>query len=241
MLNGIRQRNPGRGFIPMLSYQVSWLLSRLVFALVYRLRVSGQENMPASGPVLLVPNHQSNLDPIVAGMPFFRRHINFIAKSGLFKNPIFGGYIRSLNAVPIKQGTADLGAIRLAIDQLAMGRVLLIFPEGSRTPDGAMHPFKRGAWLILSKAKCPVLPVAIEGAYDAFPRGTSRPRLWGRRIAVRVGKPIPAEELLAMGDQAGLEHIRTVIESMRVELAAELRAKGYEITTKPMSGVEIDE
>lgn len=239
MLSALKQRNPGRGVAAILFYQFIWLIARGVSALVYRLRVTGTENIPAEGAVIVVANHQSHLDPEVVSMAFWRRHVIFIAKAELFKNPLFGWFIGVLNSVPIQQGAADLGAIRTAIEQLEMGRLLLMFPEGTRTPDGAMHPFKRGAWLVLSRSKATVLPVAVEGAFDAFPRGRKFPRLFGRRIAVRVGKPIPAAELLAMKSEVGLEHLRKIIEGMRMELAADLAKRGHPVTTKPMSGVEI--
>ena len=136
-------------------------------------------------------------------------------------------------SVPIKQGSADMGAIRTAIEQMELGRVLIMFPEGSRTPDGSMHTFKRGAWLILSRAKPTVLPGAIEGAFDAWPRSRSRPKLWGKRVMLKVGKPIAAETLLEMGPDKGLEFLRQTIEDMRLELAADLTARGFPVTTKP--------
>lgn len=240
MLERYRRRNPGRSVGAMLFFGFWWTFCFVLLKLIFRLRVRGMENVPDRGPVLYVLNHQSHLDPVIAGMGIYRRHTNFIAKSGLFRNPLFGAFLKGLNSVPIKQGSADMGAIRTAIEQLDAGRVLLMFPEGSRTPDGAMHTFKRGAWLVLSRAKPVVLPGAIEGAFDAWPRSRSRPFLWGKRVALRVGKPIAAETLLAMGPDKGLEHIRQQIEAMRVQLAAELTADGFAVTTRPLVNTETE-
>lgn len=238
MLERYKRRNPGRSVGAMLFFGFWWSVCLVLLKVLFRLRVSGAENVPESGPVLYVLNHQSHLDPVIAGMAITRRHTNFIAKSGLFNNRLFGAFLKGLNSVPIRQGAADMSAIRTAIEQLEAGRVLLMFPEGSRTSDGAMHVFKRGAWLVLSRAKPVVLPGAIEGAFDAWPRKRSRPFLWGKRVALRVGKPIVAETLLAMGPDKGLEHIRQVIEAMRLELAADLAARGFAVTTKPKVDTE---
>jgi len=240
VLERYRRRNPGRSVGAMLFFGFWWSVCFALLKLVFRLRVSGAENVPESGPVLYVLNHQSHLDPVIAGMGIKRRHTNFIAKSGLFRNRLFGAFLKGLNSVPIRQGAADMGAIRTAIEQLEAGRVLLMFPEGSRTPDGAMHTFKRGAWLVLSRAKPVVLPGAIEGAFDAWPRTRSRPFLLGQRVALRVGKPIPAETLLAMGPDKGLEHIRQQIEQMRAELSAEFAANGHAVSTKPFVNTETE-
>lgn len=240
MFESYKRRNPGRPVGWMLFFGFWWSFCWVILKVVFRLRVRGGENVPETGPVLYVLNHQSHLDPVIAGMAVTRRHPNFIAKSGLFNNRVFGAFIRGLNSIPIKQGSADMGAIRTAIEQMELGRVLIMFPEGSRTRDGAMHGFKRGAWLILSRAKPTVLPGAVEGAYDAWPRSRSRPYLLGKRVMLRVGKPIPAETLLAMGPDKGLAYLRETIEAMRLELAAELAARGCPVTTKPMVDSESD-
>lgn len=240
MLERYKRRNPGRALASMLFFGLCWSFCRLVMTLVFRLRIAGSENVPESGGVLYVLNHQSHLDPVIGGMGITRRHTNFLARSTLFTNKLFGALIGALNSVPLKQGAADTAAIRTAIEQLHAGRVLIMFPEGSRTPDGSMHAFKRGAWLVLSRAKPTVLPGAIEGAFDAWPRSAGFPRLWGRRLALRIGKPITADELLAMGPDKALAHLRQTIETMRAGLADELRARGQTITTTPMVDTEAD-
>jgi len=240
VLEGYKRRNPGRSLGAMLFFGFCWCACLVLMKLFFRLRVRGGENVPADGPVLYVLNHQSHLDPVIAGMGITRRHANFIARSTLFNHKLFGALISALNAVPIKQGSADMGAIRTAIEQMEAGRLLIMFPEGSRTPDGAMHAFKRGAWLVLSRAKPTVLPAAIEGAFDAWPRSRKRPTLFGKRVMLRIGQPIPAQTLLDMGPDKGLAHIRSLIEAMRIESARELAAGGHPVTTKPMVDTETD-
>jgi len=241
VLDSIRQRNPRRSVPGIFFYDFCHTLCWLGLLLFYRLRIWGQHHTPRTGPFILAVNHQSHLDPMIAGMAVRGRHLNFIARSTLFNYPIFGKMILWLNSVPLNQNAPDTQAIRTAIEQLGMGRAVLIFPEGSRTKDGAMHPFKRGLWLLLARAKCPVLPVALEGAFDTWKRGKSRPEFFGRRVAAMVGPPISAEKLLEMGPDAGLAHLQSVIESMRVQLASRLSAQGVALTTKPLSDrAEID-
>ena len=108
--------------------------------------------------------------------------------------------------------------------RLALGHPVVLFPEGSRSPDGAPLPFKRGVALLLKRSRCPVVPVAVEGCAEAFPKGARFPRLWGKRIAVMVGHPISHDELLKDGPDAALARLTGEIESMRLELRSKLRA-----------------
>ena len=194
--------------------------------------------LPPQG--LCVSNHLSNLDPFAIGLAIRCRHLVYIAKADLFKNPIASFIFRGVNCVPIKQGAPDTAAIRAAIDRLTGGSAVLIFPEGSRSPDGAMHPFKRGAWLVFARTECDVLPVAVEGTFDAFPRGRSTPRV-GMPIRVKIGQVIPRATLSAMKPDAGLEYLAERIEALRLELAKELKDAGATLTTKPRSMVELDD
>lgn len=218
-----RSRNPGRSAPAMLGFEAIRFSVWVVVTLVYRLRCRGLEHVPTSGGLLLVVNHQSHLDAVAVGISL-DRHVNFVARRGLFRNPLFGSLIRLLNSTPINEdGKSDTAAIRAALGQLSQGRVVLVFPEGRRSDTGQVQPFKRGVWLLLSRAKCAVLPVAVDGAFDAWPRGRGFPRLIGQRISVRVGPVIQPQDLLPMGPDRGLEHLRSVIDSLRLQARAELR------------------
>jgi 1-acyl-sn-glycerol-3-phosphate acyltransferase len=241
MLEGFRSRNPGRSVPGILFYEFCWHVCLGVLKVFFGLRIRDRQNDPplGTGAYLVVVNHQSHLDPILAGMAVRRRHLHFIARSGLFSNPLFGWLIRSLNSIPLNQKAADTAAMRTSIELLKSGRTVLIFPEGSRTPDGAMHGFKRGFWLLLSRSQAPIIPVAIEGAFDAWPRRASRPTLF-RTVRVKVAPSIPAQTLLDMGEPAALRHLQNVIENMRQDLADELRAEGVRITTQPRVDAHTD-
>ena len=103
------------------------------------------------------------------------------------------------------------------------GRAVLIFPEGSRSETGRMDDFKRGVAVLVKRSRCPVLPIAVEGCYDAWPRGTSRPRLFGARVAIHYGDPISHEDLMASGADQALVRLHDQINEMRRALREEMR------------------
>lgn len=239
-MNITDRANPGASLGNRLWYHLCCTLCRTFLTLVYGVRIWGGRNVPDAGPLLVISNHQSHYDPVLVGAALTNRHLNFMARSGLFNVPGFEKLIRSLNAHPIRQGEPDTAAIRLLIEQLKLGRAVLVFPEGSRTPDGAMHPFKRGVWLLLNRSKATILPVAIDGVYDAFPRKAAFPKLVGQRVGVNIGEPIPAATLLAMGEDKGLRLLERTIETLRVDLADRLTSGGAKLTSEPFSAVVVD-
>jgi 1-acyl-sn-glycerol-3-phosphate acyltransferase len=225
MLGSLRDLHPGSSLAHIVFFEFCRRACQFVLWLLYRVRVSGRENIPRTGPVLIVANHQSFLDPPLIGGFITCRHTDFIARAGLFRFGPFGRLISVLNSVPIAEQGGDTAAMKEALRRLEQGRAVLIFPEGSRSPDGAMRPFKRGAAVIVKRSGCPVLPVAIEGVHDAWPRHRSRPFLVGHRISVRYGEAIPHAALMAEGPDAALRRLEEAIDGMRIELRAELRAR----------------
>ncbi|MFG0284093.1 MAG: lysophospholipid acyltransferase family protein [Phycisphaerales bacterium JB039] len=211
-------RTPGQRVL----YRVCRQIVYWAFTLVYRARLDGVRRLPTGG-VLLVANHQSHLDPPLVGL-CADRPLEYLARAGLFKNRLFAWLITGLGARPIDETGSDAGSgLRTALDRLHAGQALLVFPEGSRTPDGAMHSFKRGAILLVRRAGVPVVPVAIEGTFDAWPRRRPLPRLLGQRVRVRFGAPLDPEALLRDGPEGAVRHLETQIDTMRLELRAQLR------------------
>ncbi len=168
-------------------YRVSLVLLRVLFGLYNRLEVSGRENIPPTGGVLLIANHTSFADPPIAG-PTCPRPVNFMAKSELFRIPILAGFIRRTHAFPVNRGGADQHALRHAVRLLKKGEVLLIFPEGARSPDGRLQPFEAGAAFIALASDAQVVPMAIDGADRLLPRG--KPILLPAKLRVRFGPPV---------------------------------------------------
>jgi len=220
--NGAKPGSAQR-FGQQVFYRILQCLCAVTFTLLLRLRTVGRGRVPRRGPVILVCNHQSHFDPPLIGVALGARQIVPLARIGLFAHPLFSLLIRLLNAIPLKQGEADTKAIRSALEALGRGRCVLIFAEGSRTSDGRLQPFQAGVWLLLRRAGCPVVPVAVEGAYDVFRRGQKWPRLFGQRAAVVFGEPIEADALSAMGREAGMLELERRVELLRRQGAELLR------------------
>lgn len=203
-------------------YELCRSLSSGLFRLFYRPIFIDAENIPRHGAVILASNHQSFIDPPLIGGVAPYRQFAFMAQAYLFKVPLLGTMIRALNSIPVSgSGGGDAASIKTLVGALKQGRPVVVFPEGSRTHDGAMQPFKRGVLLLMRRAKCPVIPVAIEGVFDAWPRSRKLPRLFGYRFIVRYGKPIPPEDLR---DDEALARLAAEIDRMRLEIRADLRS-----------------
>ncbi|NQT89557.1 1-acyl-sn-glycerol-3-phosphate acyltransferase [bacterium] len=155
-----------------------------------RVRYHDPQNVPARGGVLVAGNHASFFDPPLVGI-CNRRHLYYMARKSLFAIPIFGRVCASMNAIPVERGAADLGSIRTCIRLLRRGGGLVVFPEGTRTDDGTIKPFKSGFVMMAARAQVPIVPVAICGSYDVWSRHRVLPAFPGK-VAVRVayGEPI---------------------------------------------------
>jgi 1-acyl-sn-glycerol-3-phosphate acyltransferase len=226
MFGWLRAKSPRQTLGKVTLYEVaSWTAARVLGAL-YARRVFHPERVPATGPCLLVANHQSYLDPPVIGSGLRHRHIQYVARLGLFRSAPMRWVLSALNAVPIREdGSGDVAAIKEVLRRLEAGEAVLIFPEGTRSDDGAMAEFKRGVAVLVKRARCPVIPVAIEGAFDAWPRHRRFPKLGGARIAVMFGEPVDHDHVLAMGAEPSLKLLSSKVDAMRMELRAALRSK----------------
>jgi 1-acyl-sn-glycerol-3-phosphate acyltransferase len=170
-------------------YGLTRCVLKPIFKVLYRLSVEGLENLPASGPVVLAANHISYLDPLVVGLASPRRTA-FVAKEELFSIPVFGWYIRKLEAFPVRRGAADRRALKLALDKLNSGQVVGIFPQGARQPEGVIQGFP-GAALMAYKTGAVILPTAIRGTDKVMPAGSRLPRF--PKITITFGRPIKLE------------------------------------------------
>jgi 1-acyl-sn-glycerol-3-phosphate acyltransferase len=210
----LRARHPGTSLAGLLFFELIRMLAAAAMILLYRLRWRGGSNVPRTGPLLIVANHQSFLDPPMVGVMCAPRHLDFIARGGLFENPSFARLITALNSIPIKEDGGDVAAMKEALARLAQGKAVLIFPEGSRTHDGNMVGFKRGVSVLVKRANCPVLPVGIDGPFEVWPRARKVPRLFGIRIAGVIGRPIPHDELLRDGPDAALRRLEREVSAL---------------------------
>jgi 1-acyl-sn-glycerol-3-phosphate acyltransferase len=166
-------------------------LAVLLMRLVFRLEGRGTEHVPRTGPVLLVANHSSVLDPpLVGGVT--PRQVSFLAKAELFEIPLFGRFIRALNARPVRREGGDAAALRTALRALEGGAALLVFPEGTRAhEEGVLRAARPGAGMLAVLSGAPVVPLYIRGSGRAWPRGRKffRPA----RVVIAFGPPMRFE------------------------------------------------
>ncbi len=151
------------------------------------LELLGIEHIPASGPLIITPNHQTYADPALVTIPV-RRRVHYMAWSRLFEVPMFGRVIRLLRAFPVQLESADPRAAREAVRLLQSGQIVMIFPEGGRSPDGRVQRFKPGAFRLAVSLPAPVLPVTIAGGHASWPAGRLLPR--PGRITITYHPPI---------------------------------------------------
>jgi 1-acyl-sn-glycerol-3-phosphate acyltransferase len=162
--------------------------ARTIVSLLWWPRYIGRENVPA-GPLLICSNHRSWFDPPLVSLAV-PREIGFLAKAELFKNFFFGRLIWAVNARPIRRGTVDRAAVEHITNHLKNSIPVLVFPEGTRSRTGSMQPPRPGVGMLARQCDVPILPVYITGSF----RMGRRPFAW-RRVQVRLGTPIPREEI----------------------------------------------
>jgi long-chain acyl-CoA synthetase len=168
--------------------------------LMLGLRVEGRDRLPADGAFVLCPNHQSYLDAflLVGALPYrtFRR-LFYVGASEYFETPFMRKLAELMNVVPVDPDANLLRAMQAGAFGIRRGRILTLFPEGERSPDGAPRRFKKGAAITALQTQVPMVPVALHGLFEIWPRGSglrwAALRPWSRtRCTVRFGPPIPA-------------------------------------------------
>ncbi|MBD2869634.1 lysophospholipid acyltransferase family protein [Paenibacillus arenilitoris] len=184
-------------------YVLFRFLLRCIYTLLFRLEAIGTENIPANGPVILASNHLSNFDPPTVGVKVERK-VHFMAKEELFNIPVFGSLIRAFGAFPVKRGGVSKDAIKSAIALLKEGRMMGIFPEGSRNNQSGAA--KKGAAMIAVRSGAAVVPVAIVGRYKPF-----------SKIKVCYGEPI---DLTAIIEQSSPDMLDQVTDAIMARIRA---------------------
>ena len=169
--------------------------------------VTGAENIPTTGPVILASNHRAHVDPPYLSL-ITRRQIYFMGKEELFHVPILRQIITGVGAFPVKRGVPDRSALKHAVNLLKEGRVVLIFPEGTRSEDGALRAAEKGFALIARQTDAAIVPVAIEGTEAMLPKGKARIRR--ARVRVTVGPPLTAQSILAAHPDAGRDALEII-------------------------------
>lgn len=169
---------------------------RVMGRIWFRVRVEGLDHMPSDGPVLVVANHCSFLDPPLCGA-FAVRPLHFLARETLQKIPLMGPWMRRMGVVLLPRNATPKDALRTVLLGLEKGRVVCMFPEGTRSEDGKVGPFRGGVEFLARKTGAKILPVGLNGTGRALPKGAwfARPR----KCIVRWGEPWTAEQILEPG------------------------------------------
>lgn len=167
-----------------------WFLrtsTSFLYRILFRRRFENHEKLPLSGGIVLAINHQSFLDiPLVAMA--CRRHVCFVARESLNRSFWMDFILRRCGAVLVKPGTSDRAALRAMVEHLKAGDCLAVFPEGTRSADGEVNEFKKGALHVARIAKVPILPIGIRGAHEALSRSARFPSF--KRVALRFGEAV---------------------------------------------------
>ncbi len=196
-------------------YQFCYNLSKGIAYTLFDFRVVHRERIIEKGGVILAMNHQSYLDPPLAGIAC-RREIYYLARKNLLEWPLLGPIFPKLKVIPVNQERADMSALKTVIKLIRAGECTVVFPEGSRTLDGQLQPAQPGLGLVIAKTLAPVVPMRIFGAHEAFPRG-GKPHPF-RPITLVVGEPMFFTEADLAG--AGRDLYQRLSERVLARIAA---------------------
>ncbi len=202
----------------------------LVVRITTRIEVSGRDKLPAQGPYLLSPNHQSYLDPflIVGCLPYrIVRQFFFVGASEYFETPVMRWLARQVNLIPVDPDASLVSAMQAGAAGLRRGRILVLFPEGERSIDGTVRTFKKGAAILAHHLGVPIVPVGLDGLFELW--GRNRPFRWARlapgagaAVRLRVGDPIGREAgtAIAVGSDATYSALTARLRNAVTALAA---------------------
>lgn len=202
-------------------YFIGWSFYRGLFATYFRWRVFHPERVPGRGPVILASNHASFLDPPLVGSSL-KREINYLARESLFRFPMLGWVLRTVNAVPVDREGGGAAGLRAIMDRLHGGGAIILFPEGTRTRDGQLQPARSGIGLTVIKSEAPVVPVRVFGTFEAWGRGKSFPR--PHRVAVKFGQPLHFAQARTEAKTCSKPRLKEIYQQIASEIMAAIAA-----------------
>lgn len=168
-----------------MTYLISRFLIKVFAKLFWSFKTYNIDRVPDKGAVIIAGNHASYMDPPLVGC-CVKRKLWFVARKTLFRNRFIGRYLRMIQAMPIDNKSADVGALKVILKKLKEGEGVVIFPEGTRSTDGELQDPKLGIGAIVLKTGVPVVPAYIQNSYDAWPRDSKTPK-FGVKVKVYYG------------------------------------------------------
>ena len=187
-----------RPLFQRLWYETVRLMALLMFSIQGGVRASGRQHVPATGGVLLISTHLSHLDVFVLGLTM-SRPLNYMARSSLFVPPL-GFLIRSVGGFAIRREGIGAEGLKETLRRLRAGGIVALFPEGTRSRDGELAPLKPGIAALAARTRMPVVPAAVAGTFEAWPRSARFPR--PHPVRIHFGPPIPPEHLARLDPEA---------------------------------------
>ena len=163
-----------------------------IYQAFFRGEVVGTDHIPAGGPYLIAANHASHLDPPLVGCQVARQ-MRFFARKTLWNNSFVGWWLSQIETIAVDRDSGDVGAIKKVLSALAENRAIVLFPEGTRSPDGQLQKPKAGVGLMACKSGASVVPCRVYGSYAAFGKGRLLPN-FGTPVTIVFGRPIPPSE-----------------------------------------------
>lgn len=190
-------------FLKRCVYWILQLFARIAGVLLFELRCYGRDRLH-DGAALILSTHQSYFDPILVGVAFDDR-LNYLARRSLFKNKAFAALIRLLDAIELDRDRSGLAGLKETLKRLKAGQKVLVFPEGTRSPDGQIAELKPGFLAVARRSQVPLIPLAITGAYETLPRGSYWPQRYPLRVS--IGRSIAYIEYQDLTDEQAIEMI----------------------------------
>jgi 1-acyl-sn-glycerol-3-phosphate acyltransferase len=196
-------------------HEIARFISVGLVWLFYRVKVYGKENIPKNEPAVILSNHQSFLD-IMLCQGWLKQPLYFVPRDTLFVG-FWGWLIDSFYTIPINQKNAGIKSMRAIISVLKGGHIVCLYPEGARTLDGKIDIIKPGFGLLVRRSGATIIPTVIDGIFERWPRNQKYPKLGGR-VGIMYGKPISADKIKEVGEEAFVKEFNQTMRSMHNEL-----------------------
>ncbi len=197
-----------------IGYRLARAFFRAVGVVLFQIRCRGHGRVPTEGGVLVCSNHQSFLDPVLLGIGF-QRPCNYLARETLFRVGFFAWLIDFVDAIPLDREGGGLRGLKETLKRLKRGEMVLIFPEGTRSRDGDITPLKPGFLVLARRSGAALLPLALDGAFDAWPRTAWLPKPGVVRVC--IGEPIAPETARTLSDEQLVAELEARIRACHAE------------------------